>query len=87
MKKVFSLPAEQGNVPLFKDKLSWFQIADLVMKWIGMMKKTDTGPRDKIFRNKLRKNLKSIRSMKTALVVIVFGLTYLRHRTKKLFGK
>jgi len=31
--KIITFPLAQGDVPLFLDKLSWFQISELVLRW------------------------------------------------------
>ncbi len=80
MKRVETLPAAQGDVPLFKDKLSWWQIADLVFRWSSVSKKT-------ISKSKIIKALKSIRGLKDIWVYTIFFLTLMKYKIINLFKK
>ncbi|MFW6131626.1 MAG: B12-binding domain-containing radical SAM protein [Candidatus Aminicenantaceae bacterium] len=80
MKKVSILPAAQGYVPLFKEKLNWFQIADLVMRWSTSEKKVMSA-------NKIKSALKSIISLKDLYVYFVFLVTLFKHKLIKIFRK
>jgi radical SAM superfamily enzyme YgiQ (UPF0313 family) len=80
LKKVFLLPAAQGYVPLFKDKLSWFQIADLVMRWSAGEKKMFSG-------SKIKSALRTLSSFKGFLIYCIFFLTMLKYKGKQIFKK
>ncbi|MBN1272248.1 MAG: B12-binding domain-containing radical SAM protein [Candidatus Aminicenantes bacterium] len=80
MKRVDMLPAAQGYVPLFKDRLSWFQIAELVMRWSADRKRVVSG-------SKFRSGVKSVSSIRDVAVAAVFFLVLLKHKIKRFFGK
>ena len=80
MKRVETLPAAQGDVPLFKDKLSWWQIADLVFRWSSVSKKT-------VSKSKIIKAIKSIRGLKDIWVYSIFFLTLMKYKLLNLFKK
>jgi len=77
MKRVYSLPAAQGHVPLFKDKLNWWQIADLVMRWSSTSKK-------KISASKIRQSIVSLTSIHELFINVVFFLVLLKCRFNKI---
>jgi len=77
MRKVYMLPSGQGYVPLFKDRLTWFQIAELVMKWSSSKKKIVSG-------SKLKTAVKNISSFKDMTVYFAFFVEYIKHKLKKL---
>lgn len=79
MKKVDMLPAAQGYVPLFKDRLTWFQVADLVMRWSAGRKKVISG-------SKIRSSVKSISSIRDAVVYAVFLWVLLKYKLKRMFS-
>jgi anaerobic magnesium-protoporphyrin IX monomethyl ester cyclase len=79
MRKVYVLPSGQGYVPLFKDRLTWFQIARLVMKWSSSKKKIVSG-------SKIKTALKTISSFKDMAVYFAFFVEYIKHKLKKLFS-
>ena len=79
MRKVHVLPAAQGYVPLFKDRLSWSQIADLVMRWSAEGKKVFSG-------SKIKAVLKGITSFQDVYVYFVFFLTMLKFKVSFLFS-
>jgi len=80
LKKVFLLPAAQGYVPLFKDKLSWFQIADLVMRWSAGEKKMFSS-------SKIKSALRTLASFKGFLIYCIFFLTMLKYKAKHIITK
>jgi len=80
MKKVPLLPAAQGNVPLFKDRLTWFQIADLIMRGSG------AGTRV-LSPSKWRSLFSGLFSGGHLGVYIVFFLVWTKYRIKRLLGK
>ena len=77
MRKVATLPAAQGEVPLFKDRLSWFQIARLVMRFSTTSKKG-------ISQQKILKALKSINSFRNLYAYGVFFLVFCANRLRGL---
>ncbi|MBD3414796.1 MAG: radical SAM protein [Candidatus Aminicenantes bacterium] len=79
MRKVFVLPAGQGDVPLFKDRLTWFQIAELVMRWSSSEKKIISG-------SKIKSAVKTVTSVKDIPVYFAFFVKYLKYKLKKLFS-
>jgi len=36
--RVETLPSAQGNVPIFRDKLTWEQISELLFEWARIQK-------------------------------------------------
>ena len=80
LKRVPLLPAAQGYVPLFKDRLTWFQIADLVMRW-------SAGHKRYLSRSKLRAALKTLTSVRALGIYGVFFLTMLRYRLRRFRSK
>ncbi|MGB2905507.1 MAG: radical SAM protein [Candidatus Aminicenantaceae bacterium] len=76
LKRVPLLPAAQGYVPLFKDRLTWFQIADLVMRWSASHKRY-------LSRSKLWSALKTLTSLRALGVYLVFFLTMLKYRFRR----
>jgi len=79
MKKVFVLPSAQGYVPLFKDRLTWFQIAELVMMWSSSKKKI-------ISLSKIKTALKTISSLKDVTIYFAFFIKYVQHKIRKIFS-
>jgi len=79
MKRVHVLPAAQGHVPLFKHRLSWFQIADLVMRWSATKKKL-------VSSSKVRQAFSNLSSLKDLFVYGVFFLVMMKYRLKKLIN-
>ncbi len=75
-RRAATLPAAQGDVPLFKEQFTWAQIGELILKWsVG-------GPKRPIWK-KLPEVLRSIRSVRDFLKYLVIGLVYLRIRLLK----
>jgi anaerobic magnesium-protoporphyrin IX monomethyl ester cyclase len=72
-----TLPAAQGDVPLFKEQFTWAQIGELIIKW------SEGSSRVSIWR-KLPDVLKSLRSFRDLYKYLVIGLVYFRI---KLFGR
>jgi anaerobic magnesium-protoporphyrin IX monomethyl ester cyclase len=80
LKKVPLLPAAQGYVPLFKDRLTWSQIADLVMRWSASRKRY-------LSPSKLQSALKTLVSFRALGVYIIFFFTMLKYRLKRKRSK
>ncbi len=79
MKRVHVLPAAQGHVPLFKHRLSWFQIADLVMRWSASKKKL-------VSSSKIRQALSNLSSAKDLFIYGAFFLVVMKYKLKRLLG-
>jgi hypothetical protein len=80
MRRVANLPAAQGDVPLFKDRLNWWQVARLVMGWSVASEK-------KVSKAKIKQALKSMCRPRDLLINSVFFLTMVGIKIKKLFKK
>ncbi len=80
MRRVFALPAAQGHVPLFKDRLTWWQIAELVMGWSSASEKKISG-------QKIKKSVLNLKSLKELWIHFIFFLVFVKHRVRKWFGK
>ncbi len=76
-RRVDTLPAAQGDVPLFKDQFTWAQIGELIIQWSVGAKKVSLW-------KKLPDVWRSIRSLRDLYKYLVIGLVYARI---KLFGK
>lgn len=75
-RRVQTLPAAQGDVPLFKDRFTWAQIGELIIRWSHASKKVS------ILR-KIPEVLRSIRTPKDFYKYFVMGLVYLRLKVRK----
>jgi radical SAM superfamily enzyme YgiQ (UPF0313 family) len=75
LRKVPTLPAAQGYVPLFKHKLSWFQIAGLVMRLPGQDTKALSG-------SKLKSALRTLTSWRDLWVYFVFFIRWMQARLR-----
>jgi len=80
MKRVYTLPAAQGHVPLFKHKLTWWQIADLVMRWSAENKKG-------ISLSKIKQSITSLTSAKGIFINAIFFLVFLKYKLIKLYKR
>lgn len=74
--KVITLPTAQGDVPLYLDKLSWFQVSELMFRW------SFSGGRISIFR-KIPKIIGSIRSFGEIRRYAIMAMVYLRLKILK----
>ncbi len=70
-RRVDTLPAAQGDVPLFKEQFTWAQIGELILKWSAGANKTSPWRR-------LPAVLRSIHSLRDVHKYLVIGLVYLR---------
>ncbi len=75
--RVKTLPAAQGDIPLYKDRFTWAQIGELIVRWSLGTKKIS-------LLKKIPEALKSMRSPRDLFKYLVIGLVYLRFR---LFGR
>jgi radical SAM superfamily enzyme YgiQ (UPF0313 family) len=72
-RRVETLPAAQGDVPLFKEQFTWAQIGELIIKWSVGAKKVS-------IRKKIPDVLKSIHSIRDLYKYLIIGLVYFRVR-------
>lgn len=70
--RVVTLPAAQGDVPLFVDKLNWWQISELLFRWSNFREKKYSLSR------KIPKVLKSIHSFGDFRRYAIMTLVYLK---------
>jgi anaerobic magnesium-protoporphyrin IX monomethyl ester cyclase len=78
--KVVTLPMAQGDVPLYIDKLTWSQVAELVLRWSFGAKHTS-------LLRKAPRAIKHIRSAGDVKRDLVMAGVYLRLKIEKLFRK
>lgn len=77
--RIITLPAAQGDVPLFKHLLSWAQISELIFRWNLAQKKVS------IWRKALLA-IKNIRSWKDIPRYAVMFFVYLKLKIRKALG-
>jgi anaerobic magnesium-protoporphyrin IX monomethyl ester cyclase len=75
-----TLPAAQGDVPLFIDKLTWAQVSELVFRW------SLSSGQVSIFR-KIPRILTNIRSLGDIKRYTIMAIVYFRLKLKKIFKK
>ncbi len=78
--RIITLPAAQGDVPLFKHLLSWAQISELVFRWNLAQKKVS------VWRKALQA-IKNIRTWKDIPRYTVMFYVYVKLNIKKALGK
>lgn len=71
-RRIVTLPAAQGDVPLFIDKLNWWQISELLFRW------SDFRTKKYSILNKIPKAIKSIHSYGDFKRYFIMFLVYLR---------
>ena len=76
--KIITLPTAQGDVPLFKDRLSWAQISELVLRWSFSSGKTSIV-------KKIPSTIAHIRSPGDIKRYAVMAYVYLKLKMKNLF--
>ncbi|MCP2519633.1 B12-binding domain-containing radical SAM protein [Candidatus Aminicenantes bacterium AC-708-M15] len=69
--KIITLPFAQGDVPLFKDKLTWAQISELIFRWMKAKGKTS------VFK-KIPQVLTNIRSFSDIKRYLIMAFVYLK---------
>jgi len=74
-RRIKQLPAAQGEVPLFKENLSWLQIGELILKWSYQSKKVNIW-------KKIPYLLKSIRSWRDLYIYFLMALAFLKMKFK-----
>jgi anaerobic magnesium-protoporphyrin IX monomethyl ester cyclase len=77
---IITLPAAQGDVPLFIDKLTWAQVSELVFRW------SLSGGQVSIFR-KIPRILTNIRSLGDIQRYTIMAFVYFKLKLKKIFKK
>lgn len=78
--RIITLPAAQGDVPLFKHLLTWAQISELIFRWNVAQKKVS------VWRKALQA-LKNIRTFKDIWRYFIMFLVYLKVMILKKLGK
>ncbi len=78
--RIITLPAAQGDVPLFKHLLSWAQISELVFRWNLAQKKVS------VWRKAIQA-IKNIRTWKDIPRYAVMFYVYVKLKVKKALGK
>jgi anaerobic magnesium-protoporphyrin IX monomethyl ester cyclase len=71
--RVATLPAAQGDVPIFKEQFTWAQIGELILKWSVGAKKISVW-------KKIPDVLRSIHSGRDLYKYLIIGLVYFRVR-------
>jgi radical SAM superfamily enzyme YgiQ (UPF0313 family) len=79
-KGIITLPAAQGDVPLFIDKLTWAQVSELVFRW------SLSGGQASIFR-KIPRIITNIRSLGDIKRYTIMTFVYLKLKLQKIFKK
>jgi radical SAM superfamily enzyme YgiQ (UPF0313 family) len=77
---IITLPAAQGDVPLFIDKLTWAQVSELVFRW------SLSGGRASILR-KIPQIITNIRSLGDVKRYTIMAIVYFKLKVKKIFKK
>jgi len=80
LRKVPTLPAAQGYVPLFKHRLSWFQIAGLVMQLPGQDTKSLSG-------STLKSAVRTLTSWRDLWIYFMFFSRWMQARLKGIFSR
>lgn len=78
-KTIITLPTVQGDVPLFKDKLTWAQISELLFRW------SLSGGTFSIYR-KIPRIISNIRSGGDFIRYAVMAWIYLKLKLKRIFA-
>ncbi len=79
--RIITLPAAQGDVPLFIDKLSWAQVSELIFRW-SLTSRTKVSIFAKIPR--ILTNIRALGDIKRYLIMV---LVLLKLKIKKLVKK
>ncbi|MFC2164718.1 B12-binding domain-containing radical SAM protein [Acidobacteriota bacterium] len=77
--KIITLPAAQGDVPLFVDKLKWSQVCELIFRW------SLSGGKASVLR-KIPQVLKNMRSLGDLRRYTIMAWVYIRLKLAKLFS-
>jgi anaerobic magnesium-protoporphyrin IX monomethyl ester cyclase len=79
--QIITLPAAQGDVPLFIDKLSWAQVSELIFRW------SITSPTKVSILAKIPRILTNIRALGDIKRYLIMVSVYLKLKIKKLLKK
>ena len=79
--KIITLPAVQGDVPLFVDKLTWAQISELIFRW------SSTSRAKVSILTKIPRIMTNIRALGDIKRYLIMVLVYLKLKIKKLLTK
>jgi anaerobic magnesium-protoporphyrin IX monomethyl ester cyclase len=79
--KIITLPAVQGDVPLFVDKLTWAQISELIFRW------SSTSRAKVSILTKIPRIMTNIRALGDIKRYLIMVFVYLRLKIKKLLKK
>ncbi|UCE41125.1 MAG: radical SAM protein [Candidatus Aminicenantes bacterium] len=77
--KIVTLPAAQGDVPLYLDQLTWSQVSELIFRW------SLSGGQSTILR-KIPRIISNIRSFGDVARYTVMAWIYAKLKIKKIFG-
>jgi anaerobic magnesium-protoporphyrin IX monomethyl ester cyclase len=77
--QIITLPAAQGDVPLYIDKLTWSQVSELIFRW------SLTGKQSSILQ-KIPRVISNIRSFGDIVRYTVMAWVYAKLKIKKIFG-
>jgi radical SAM superfamily enzyme YgiQ (UPF0313 family) len=70
---IFSIPAIQGNVPLFMDKLNWDELTEIAIRWAEMRK-------DYSIFNRIIDIVRNIRSYEDIKRIAIFSKIYFKRK-------
>lgn len=73
---IITLPLAQGDVPLYRDKLTWAQICELILRWSFSAKRTS-------LLKKAPRALGQVRSLSDLRRLIVMGWVYLKLKRRR----
>ncbi len=78
--KIITLPTAQGDVPLYKDRLSWPQISELIFRWSLSREKASVI-------QKIPQVIANIRSWRDLARYAIMAWVYLKLKVKRFLGK
>lgn len=77
--RILELPEAQGHVPLYLDKLTWFQISSMIFMFNDSAKRISLSA-------KIQKAVKNCKSWRQFKVYFVMGLAFLHLKLKRMLG-
>jgi hypothetical protein len=78
--KVITLPAAQGNVPIYQDRLTWSQISELIFRWAS------SGGSYPVFK-KIPSLLRAVRSWKIFKRYALMAFVYFKLKINQILKK
>jgi anaerobic magnesium-protoporphyrin IX monomethyl ester cyclase len=78
--RIITLPTAQGDVPLYKDRLTWSQISELIFRWSLSRGKISVA-------RKIPRVIANIRSWRDLVRYSVMAWVYLKLKAKRFFKK